>query len=101
ADPITTVRDKTSVDTPKSQPITPLPVTTSFGGITSQQTLTPINNEKSTSPNHRLHYDRHELLRIRDSSGPFPIPKNLSDLDIVIIRRDDNAAKSNHGGEKQ
>ncbi|CAF4927006.1 unnamed protein product, partial [Rotaria socialis] len=101
ADRITTVRDKTSVDTSKSQPITPLPVTTSFGGITSQQTLTPINNEKSTSPNHRLHYDRHELLRIRDSSGPFPTPKNLPDLDIVITRRDDNAAKSNHVGEKQ
>ncbi|CAM4985554.1 unnamed protein product [Rotaria socialis] len=103
ADRITTVRDKTSVDTSKSQPITPLPVTTSFGGITSQQTLTltPTNNEKSTSPNHRLRYDRHELLRIRDSSGPFPTPKNLPDLDIVITRRDDNAAKSNHVGEKQ
>ncbi|CAF2089037.1 unnamed protein product [Rotaria magnacalcarata] len=101
AGPITKVCDQSSVDRSKSQSIRPLPVTTSFGGITSQQTITLTNNEKSTSPTQRLHYDRHELLRIRDSLGPFPIPKNLPDLDIVITRRDDNNEKSNHAGKQK
>ncbi|CAF2033912.1 unnamed protein product, partial [Rotaria magnacalcarata] len=101
ADPVTKVCDQSSVNQSESQSILPLPATTSVDNITPQQTLTINNNEKSASPTQRLHYDCHELLRIRDSLGPFPIPKNLPDLDIFITRRDDNDAKSSHVGEKQ
>ncbi|CAF1568012.1 unnamed protein product, partial [Rotaria magnacalcarata] len=96
ADPVTKVCDQSSVNQSESQSILPLPATTSVDNITPQQTLTINNNEKSASPTQRLHYDCHELLRIRDILGPFPIPKNLPDLDIFITRRDDNDAKSSH-----
>lgn len=52
-------------------------------------------------PNQRLRYDRHELLRIRDSSAPFPIPQNLPDLDIVVNRRDNNRFTSYTGTNSQ
>jgi hypothetical protein len=73
--------------------------------VTPPQTPTPItNNEKtqaasSDAPNQRLRYDRHELLRIRDSSGTFPVPA-LPDLDIVLNRRD-NARFSYTGTNSQ
>ena len=46
------------------------------------------------APNQRLRYDRHELLRIRESSAAFPVPQ-LPDLDIVVNRRE-NARFSNN-----
>jgi hypothetical protein len=73
--------------------------------VTPPQTPTPITNiEKSQpasadAPNQRLRYDRHELLRIRDSSGTFPVPA-LPDLDIVLNRRD-NARSSYTGTNSQ
>ncbi|CAF2066461.1 unnamed protein product [Rotaria magnacalcarata] len=76
--------------------------TSSFDGVTPPQTPTIINDEKSDAlPNQRLRYDRHELLRIRDSSAPFPIPQHLPDLDIVINRRDNNPRFSYNGTNSQ
>ncbi|CAF1195670.1 unnamed protein product [Rotaria sordida] len=57
----------------------------------TKPTTTIINHDKSqATPKQRLRYDRHEVFRIRDSSGPFAIPLNLPDLNIVLSRRDNN-----------
>ncbi|CAF1391437.1 unnamed protein product [Rotaria sordida] len=59
--------------------------------VTKPTTTTIINHDKSqATPNQRLRYDRHELLRIRDSSGTFAIPLNLPDLNSVLSRCDNN-----------
>ncbi|CAF1085220.1 unnamed protein product [Rotaria sp. Silwood1] len=63
--------------------------------LKSQQTLI-INDEKSlVSPKKRFHYDRQELLRIRDSSAPFPVPQRLVGLDIVVNQCDKNNSNDN------
>ncbi|CAF4530695.1 unnamed protein product, partial [Rotaria socialis] len=91
------VNQETSSIVPESQS-----TTSSFDRVTPPQTPTIINDEKSDAlPNQRLRYDRHELLRIRDSSAPFPIPQNLPDLDIVINRRDINPRFSYNGTNSQ
>ncbi|CAF1468692.1 unnamed protein product [Rotaria sp. Silwood1] len=43
----------------------------------------------------RFHYDRQELLRIRDSSAPFPVPQRLVGLDIVVNQCDKNNSNDN------
>ncbi|CAF1256154.1 unnamed protein product, partial [Rotaria sordida] len=86
---------------PESQSTTPpLSATASLECVTPPQTPTAIiNDEKSQEPpNQRLRYDRHELLRIRENSGPFPIPQNLPDLDIVLNRRDNTNPRYSYTG---
>ncbi|CAF4591242.1 unnamed protein product [Rotaria sp. Silwood2] len=65
--------------------------------LKSQQTLssttTIINDGK---PKKHFHYDRQELLLIRDSSGPFSAPQRLVGLDIFINRCDDNNNNNNN-----
>ncbi|CAF4270107.1 unnamed protein product [Rotaria sp. Silwood2] len=78
----------------------PLSETASLECVTPPQTPTTIiDDEKSDAlPNQRLRYDRSELLRIRENSGPFPIPQNLPDLDIVLNRRDNNNPRYSYTG---
>ncbi|CAF1304281.1 unnamed protein product [Rotaria sordida] len=71
----------------------------STNSLKSQSTpskTTISHDEKSLAPSKkRFHYDRQELLRIRDSLAPFPIPERLRNLDIVINRCDNNNNNSN------
>ncbi|CAF3833143.1 unnamed protein product [Rotaria sp. Silwood1] len=59
--------------------------------LQSQQTT--IQNEKSLMlPKRSFHYDLQELLHIRDSKAPFPVPQRLVGLDIVFNQSDDNTS---------
>ncbi|CAF0867973.1 unnamed protein product [Adineta ricciae] len=106
SDDTTTATKSDEVSTsnrPDPQPTPPLSATASLECVTPPQTPTPVTSaEKSqaaataaalAAANQRLRYDRNELLRIRDSSGTFPIPQ-LPDLDIVLKQRD--SARSSH-----
>ncbi|CAF3003467.1 unnamed protein product [Rotaria sp. Silwood2] len=86
------VNEEANSSPPESQSTSSLSATTSSEIAVSSQTLTPINNDEKyqASLKQRLHYDRHELLSIRDKLSPFPIPENLPLLDIVINRHGDN-----------
>ncbi|CAF3768993.1 unnamed protein product [Rotaria sp. Silwood1] len=67
----------------------------------AKPTTTIINHDKSqAASNQRLRYNRHELLRIRDSSGPFAIPLNLPDLNSVLSRRDNNNPHYSYRGQR-
>ncbi len=67
------------------EPTPPLSAAASLEYVSTPPTPTPITEkaQSTTAPNQRLRYDRHELLRIRDSSSSLPIPQ-LPDLDIVV-----------------
>ncbi|CAF3682682.1 unnamed protein product [Adineta steineri] len=68
-----------------SHPTPLLSTTESLECVTPPQTPTQLTSDDKSQAaiNQRLRYDRHELLRIRDSSGAFPVP-SLPDLDIVL-----------------
>ncbi|CAF4479442.1 unnamed protein product, partial [Rotaria sp. Silwood2] len=92
-DPIPVLNKEINSNPPESQSTPPLSETTSLESVTPRQTSTTIiiNNAKSQAlPKQRLRYDRNELLRIRENYGPFPIPQNLPELDIVLSRHDNN-----------
>ncbi|CAF0862239.1 unnamed protein product [Rotaria sp. Silwood1] len=99
-DAVPVVNEEIDSNPPETQSTPPLSTTASLECVTPPQTPTTIiDNEKSQAlPNQRLRYDRHELLRIRENSGPFPIPQNLPDLDIVLNRRDINTARYSYTG---
>ncbi|CAF4775097.1 unnamed protein product, partial [Rotaria sp. Silwood2] len=91
-DPTSVVNEEANSSSPESQSTSSLSATTSSEIAVSSQTLTPINNDEiyQAPLKQRLHYDRHELLSIRDKLSPFPIPESFPLLDIVINRHRDN-----------
>jgi translation initiation factor 4G len=93
---VTKTEEEIFSNLPDVQPTPPLSAAASLECVTPPQTPTPVTiSEKAQStaaaaaPNQRLRYDRHELLRIRDSSSALPIPQ-LPDLDIVVNNNNNN-----------
>ncbi len=91
--PVTKAEEETISNSQEVQPTPPLSATQSLECVTPPQTPTPVTSteklQSTAAPNQRLRYDRHELLRIRDSSSSLPIPQ-LPDLDIVVNNNANN-----------